>query len=70
MSMLLEKGVSRPDGAILVAFPAFARSLHSFADYEKEFPSRTLTSEKIDGIGICGASKWVRSLTGSLKLLR
>ncbi len=70
MRMLLETSASRPDGAILVAFPAFARSLHSFADYEKEFPSRTLIAEKIDGLGICGPSKWVKSLTGSLKLLR
>ena len=67
---LLRKAADRPDGAILVAFPAFARSMHGFADYEATVPTRNLNGEKIDGIGLCGPTKWVRSLTGSLKLLR
>lgn len=54
----------------LVAFPAFARSLHSFSDYEAAFSERSLRKEKLDGIGLVGPSKVVRSLTGSLKLLR
>lgn len=54
----------------VVAFPAFARSLHVYAEYEAAFPEKELATEVIDGLGIAGPSKWVRSLTGSLKLLR
>ncbi|OYR08530.1 DUF2000 domain-containing protein [Brucella thiophenivorans] len=54
----------------VVAFPAFARSLHVYAEYEAIFPEKELATEVIDGLGIAGPSKWVRSLTGSLKLLR
>jgi hypothetical protein len=53
-----------------VAFPSFARSLHVYAEYEAAFPEKELATEVIDGLGIAGPSKWVRSLTGSLKLLR
>lgn len=53
-----------------VAFPVFARSLHEFSEYEEAFPSRTLSKEDIAGIGVCGTSKTVRSLTGAFKLLR
>jgi hypothetical protein len=59
-----------PAGAIIVAFPQFARAIHRFADYRALFPSRDLGAEVIDGIGLAGPEKWVRSLTGSLKLLR
>ncbi|MEF0940704.1 DUF2000 domain-containing protein [Rhizobium sp. BR 362] len=54
----------------VVAFPAFARSLHDYREYEATFPDRDLTMEAIDGLGIAGPTKWVKSLTGSLKLLR
>jgi len=54
----------------VVAFPAFARSLHVYAEYEAAFPEKELATEVIDGLGIAGPSKWVRSLTGNLKLLR
>ncbi|MCX8999987.1 DUF2000 domain-containing protein [Rhizobiaceae bacterium BDR2-2] len=68
--VLLLKALAREDAWALVAFPAFARSLHDFREYEALFPGRDLSSETIDGLGIAGPAKWVRSLTGSLKLLR
>ncbi|MDR3436769.1 DUF2000 domain-containing protein [Telmatospirillum sp.] len=58
-----------PDLAV-VAFPAFARSLHAFPDYEQAFPERDLSTETIDGLGLAGPEKLVKSLTGFLKLLR
>ncbi|WP_439407053.1 DUF2000 domain-containing protein [Bradyrhizobium sp. DASA03076] len=67
---LLLKALPAPDRAIVVPFPRFARSLHAFADYRARFPQCDLASEPIDGLGLAGAEKWVRSLTGSLKLLR
>ncbi|MBV7517886.1 MULTISPECIES: DUF2000 domain-containing protein [Sinorhizobium/Ensifer group] len=67
---LLLKALPKEEDRIIVPFPAFARSLHSYADYETQFPERDLSEETIDGIGLAGASKWVKSLTGSLKLLR
>ncbi len=67
---LLEKAQSDEPDITLVAFPAYARSLHSFDEYETAFPKRSLRTEQLDGIGICGPFKRVRSLTGSLKLLR
>lgn len=70
MGALLLKAYPVPEGGILVAFPRFARALHAFADYQAAFPQRDLAAEVLDGLGIAGPEKWVRSLTGSLKLLR
>ena len=70
MRALLLKACPPPDGAVIVPFPRFARSLHAFADYQAEFPSRDLKDEVLDGLGLAGPEKWVKSLTGSLKLLR
>ena len=70
MRALLNKASDRPGEANVVAFPAFARSVHSFAEYQEAFPTRSLLDEKVDGVGLCGPAKWVKSLTGSLKLLR
>ncbi|KSV61134.1 hypothetical protein N183_11040 [Sinorhizobium sp. Sb3] len=67
---LLLKALPKEEDRIIVPFPAFARSLHDYADYEMQFPERDLFRETIDGVGLAGASKWVKSLTGSLKLLR
>lgn len=64
------KAASFEERQAVVAFPAFARSMHVYAEYEKTFPDKELSSETIDGVGIAGPAKWVRSLTGSLKLLR
>jgi hypothetical protein len=64
------KALPQPNERAIVTFPAFARSLHAYADYEATFPSRDLSEEAIDGLGLVGPSKWVKSLTGSLKLLR
>lgn len=67
---LILKALPGDESRAIVPFPAFARSLHAYADYEATFPDRDLAEEEIDGLGIAGPSKWVRSLTGSLKLLR
>ncbi len=66
LSTLLLKALPAPDHAIVVAFPRFARVLHTFADYRDEFPNRDLGNEPIDGMAIAGEDKWVRSLTGNL----
>jgi hypothetical protein len=70
LNAVLGKALSRDDGCALVAFPAFARALHDYRDYETTFPDRNLDEEVIDGIGLAGPTRWVRSLTGSLRLLR
>lgn len=57
-------------GGILVTFPRFARSLHDSAEYRQEFKNRDLGEVTIEGIGLCGPAKWVRSLTGNLRLLK
>lgn len=67
---VLLKALPTPDGGVLVPFPQFARSLHAFADYQALFPMRDLAAETIDGLGLAGTEHWVKSLTGSLKLLR
>jgi hypothetical protein len=69
-SLMQKAAKTAPEGGQLVIFPAFARMLHSFKDYEDALPLRDLTEEAIDGIGLSGPSKWVKSLTGSCKLLR
>lgn len=67
---LLLRALPVPDGGIVVPFPRFARNLHLFADYLAEFPRRDLAGETIEGLGIAGPAKWVKSLSGNLKLLR
>ncbi|HEV7308045.1 MAG TPA: DUF2000 domain-containing protein [Ensifer sp.] len=67
---LLLRALPKDEDRVVVPFPAFARMLHSYADYEAQFANRDLSEEMIDGIGLAGASRWVKSLTGSLKLLR
>ncbi len=68
--VMLKAFAGRQDGAAIVPFPAFARSIHVFADYEKALGTRSLDEEEIDGLGLAGPAAWVKSLTGSLKLLR
>lgn len=70
ISALLAKAFPVPECGLVVPFPRFARSLHTFAEYQAQFPGQDLASEILDGLGIAGPEKWVRSLTGSLKLLR
>lgn len=68
--LLLKALETKPEGSAIVPFPAFARTLHAYADYRETFPERDLSAEEIDGLGITGPAKWVKSLTGALKLLR
>ncbi len=67
---LLLKAAADSRTRATVPFPAYARSMHDYLDYQREFPLRTLAMEIIDGVGLAGPSKWIKSLTGSLKLLR
>lgn len=68
-ALMLKALQAESEGAV-VPFPAFARSLHTFEQYEQVFPQRDLVEELIDGVGFVGPDKWVKSLTGNLKLLR
>ncbi|CNH61414.1 Uncharacterized protein conserved in bacteria [Yersinia thracica] len=67
---VLLKALAATHERAIVPFPAFARSMHSYQDYEKAFSLRSLADEQLDGLGLVGPEKWVRSLTGALKLLR
>lgn len=67
---IMLKALPAADERAVVPFPAFARSLHVFAEYGVSMPERDLAEEEVDGLGLAGATKWIRSLTGSLKLLR
>lgn len=67
---LLLAALPPPPSSLVVAFPQFARSLHAFEDYQAQFPDRDLATETIEGLGLAGPEKWVKSLTGSLRLLR
>jgi hypothetical protein len=67
---LLLRALDSPHRSIVVPFPAFARSQHSFADYQTDFPRHDLADEEIHGLGLAGTRSWVTSLTGSLRLLR
>jgi hypothetical protein len=58
------------EGEIVIPFPQFARNLHDFAAYQAQLAARDLANETIEGLGLAGPQRWVKSLTGSLKLLR
>jgi hypothetical protein len=64
------KALDQTGDRVVVLFPAFGRSMHNQQEYEASFAGRDLSQETIDGLGIVGPSKWVKSLTGSMKLLR
>jgi hypothetical protein len=67
---LLLKALPPPLDGIVVPFPAFARAIHQFEDYVMSLERRDLVDEAVDGLALAGPERWVRSLTGSLKLLR
>ena len=70
LSELLLAAWSAPADVIVVPFPSFARELHEYAEYLAQVARVDLSQEPLDGIGLAGTKKWVRSLTGALKLLR
>jgi hypothetical protein len=70
LASLLLRALPPPEAAVVVPFPAYARALHRYADYVAAAPTRDLGEEPIDGLGLAGPGKWVRSLTGALKLFR
>jgi len=70
LAALFQRAAPAPAGAALVPFPRFARAMHDFADYAAAVPARDLAQEPLDGLGLAGPTAWVRSLTGSLPLLR
>src|SRR4029077_16127961 len=45
------------EGAIVVPFPQFARSLHDFAAYQAQLAARDLATETIEGLGLAGPEK-------------
>ncbi len=67
---LLLRALPAPPGGALVPFPRFARAMHDFAAYRAAVAGRDLGAEPLDGLGLVGPPAWVRSLTGSLPLLR
>lgn len=70
MAAILARALPAPPGGTVVAFLRYGRGLHVFEDYRRRFPACDLLDEPVDGIGLAGPARWVRSLTGSLKLLR
>ncbi|MGP2541809.1 DUF2000 family protein [Yersinia sp. 2541 StPb PI] len=70
MREVLLKALAATNERAIVPFPAFARAMHSFQDYADTFPQHSLCDEQLDGLGLVGPEKWIRSLTGALKLLR
>lgn len=70
MSELLRAALPAPEHSVVVAFPQFARSLHEFENYRRQFRTKSLGAERIEGLGLAGPERWVRSLTSSIKLLR
>lgn len=70
INLLLHKALGDSRTLATVPFPAWARSVHDFAEYQQQFPLMTLQGETIDGLGIAGSAKGIKSLTGALKLLR
>lgn len=70
LSTLLARAIGCPPGAAVIPFPAFARTIHSFDDYQAAFSQMDILAEPLIALGLAGPDKWVRSLTGSLKLLR
>lgn len=69
-SALLGKAFPPPSGAVIVPFPAFAAAVNDHAEYLAALAERDLGAERLIGLGLAGPRRWVKSLTGSLRLLR
>jgi hypothetical protein len=67
---LMFKALEAKGECSVVPFPVFARTMHTFEEYEQAFPLRDLYDEVLDGVGFVGPEKWIKSLTGNLKLFR
>ncbi|MBU9821342.1 DUF2000 domain-containing protein [Rahnella sp. BCC 1045] len=67
---LMFKALEAKGECSVVPFPVFARTMHTFEEYEQAFPLRDLYDEVLDGVGFVGPEKWIKSLIGNLKLLR
>jgi hypothetical protein len=58
------------EGEIVVPFPSLPAACMISPHYQAQLTARDLATETIEGLGLAGPEKWVKSLTGSLKLLR
>ena len=67
---LVARAYPAPDGAALVVFPVLAETVHHYAAYVELVKCRDLGEEPLRGVALAGPETWVRSLTGSLALLR
>jgi hypothetical protein len=67
--VLLERAMPTPEACHIVLFPAFSTAIHDPSVYLEEAANRRLSTETYAAVGLAGPKKWVRSLTGSLKLL-
>lgn len=70
IATLVAAALPMPDGGVVVPFPAYARAIHDFAEYQADFAARHIAAAPLDGVGLAGPDRWMRSLTGQLKLLR
>lgn len=70
LKLLLQRCQTRHSRSAMVVYPSFAREIQQIDTYLAEVARRDLSAEPLDGIALCGPRKWVRSLTGALKLLR
>lgn len=52
------------------SLPRFAGGIQVFEAYLAPVRGNDFSEEVIEGVGLVGPDRWVRSLTGSLKLLR
>jgi hypothetical protein len=59
-----------PEGATVVLFPALAEAVHDHPAYEEALRGRDLPEEPLRGTAVAGPRRWVRSLTGTFRLLR
>ncbi len=67
---LVARAYPAPDGGALVLFPSLAETVHHYAAYVELVKRRDLGEEPLRGVALAGPETWVRSLTGSLALLR
>lgn len=68
-AVLLDRALPALDSCHVVLFPAFSAAIQDPSVYLAEAANRRLTIEAYVAVGLAGPKKWVRSLTGSLKLL-
>ena len=70
MAALVQRMGAAPAAGVVCLFPAYAQRVNDAAHYVRLHAQADHAQERLLGLGLAGARRWVNGLTGSLGLWR